>query len=188
MFPCWNQDCELVSQLPKSLFSICHLMIWMYIYTIYVELHIFTFGLYLFCECFDNLLRLPIFRQFSIRGMLLLNIKLWFISYVRSVYKELHADRETDCWQQNKGWTSSTGKREVFSLFCCHALSALPWKCHCRRGGHGNLKRQENRAVIAWRKAAGAGLFSSADRAYMKAPVPRPTLRPVDKDFLLITL
>lgn len=43
------------------------------------------------------------------------------------------------------------------------------------------MKRQENRAVIAWRKAASAGLFSSADRAYMKAPVPRPTLRLVDK-------
>ena len=37
------------------------------------------------------------------------------------------------------------------------------------------MKRQENRAVIAWRGAASAGLFSSADRAYMKAPVPRPT-------------
>ena len=35
--------------------------------------------------------------------------------------------------------------------------------------------RQENRAVIAWRGAASAGLVSSADRAYMKAPVPRPT-------------
>ena len=37
------------------------------------------------------------------------------------------------------------------------------------------MKRQENRAVIAWRGAASAGLVSSADRAYMKAPVPRPT-------------
>ena len=37
------------------------------------------------------------------------------------------------------------------------------------------MKRQENRAVIAWRRAASAGLVSSADRAYMKAPVPRPT-------------
>ena len=39
------------------------------------------------------------------------------------------------------------------------------------------LKRQENRAVIAWREAASAGLVSSADRAYMKAPslVPRRT-------------
>ena len=36
------------------------------------------------------------------------------------------------------------------------------------------MKRQENRAVIAWRGAASAGLVSSADRAYMKAPVPRP--------------
>ena len=44
-----------------------------------------------------------------------------------------------------------------------------------------DLKRQENRAVLAWRGAASAGLFSSADRAYMKAPVPRPTLRLVDK-------
>ena len=43
------------------------------------------------------------------------------------------------------------------------------------------LKRQENRAVIAWREAASAGLVSSADRAYMKAPAPRPTLRLVDK-------
>nr|WP_308747491.1 hypothetical protein [uncultured Bariatricus sp.] len=29
-------------------------------------------------------------------------------------------------------------------------------------------------AVLAGREAAGAGLVSSADRAYMKAPVPRP--------------
>ena len=41
--------------------------------------------------------------------------------------------------------------------------------------------RQENRAVLVWRGAASAGLFSSANRAYMKAPVPRPTLRLVDK-------
>ncbi len=37
------------------------------------------------------------------------------------------------------------------------------------------MKRQENRAVIAWRGAASAGLVSSAGRAYMKAPVPRPS-------------
>ena len=37
------------------------------------------------------------------------------------------------------------------------------------------MKRQENRAVIAWRGAASAGLVSSADRAYMKVPVLRPT-------------
>ena len=37
------------------------------------------------------------------------------------------------------------------------------------------MKQQENRAVIAWRGAASAGLVSSADRAYMKAPVPCPT-------------
>ena len=43
------------------------------------------------------------------------------------------------------------------------------------------MKRQENRAVLAWRGAVSAGLDSSADRAYMKAPVPRPTLRLVDK-------
>ena len=35
--------------------------------------------------------------------------------------------------------------------------------------------------MLVWRGAASAGLFSSADRAYMKAPVPRPTLRLVDK-------
>ena len=88
------------------------------------------------------------------------------------------------------------GKCEIFSLFCCqgfpkgfapwhttllakcsvlYALSALLRKCGCRRGGQGHLKRQENRAVIAWRGAASAGLVSSADRAYMNAPVPRPT-------------
>ena len=38
------------------------------------------------------------------------------------------------------------------------------------------MKRQENRAVIAWRGAASAGLGSAADRAYMKAPVPCPEL------------
>ena len=43
------------------------------------------------------------------------------------------------------------------------------------------MKRQENRAVIAWRGAASAGLVSSADRAYMKAPVPRSTLDFVTK-------
>ena len=37
------------------------------------------------------------------------------------------------------------------------------------------MKRQENRAVIAWRRAASAELVSSADRAYMKALVPRPS-------------
>ena len=43
------------------------------------------------------------------------------------------------------------------------------------------MKRQENRAVLVWRGAVSAGLVSTADRAYMKAPVPRPTLRLVDK-------
>ena len=38
------------------------------------------------------------------------------------------------------------------------------------------MKRQENRAVIAWHGAASAGLVSPADRAYMKAPVPCPEL------------
>ena len=38
------------------------------------------------------------------------------------------------------------------------------------------MKRQENGAVIAWRGAANAGLVLSADRAYMKASVPRLTL------------
>ena len=51
-----------------------------------------------------------------------------------------------------------------------YALSALLRKCGCHQGGQGHLKRQENRAVIAWRGAASAGLVSSADRAYMKAP------------------
>ena len=37
------------------------------------------------------------------------------------------------------------------------------------------MKQQENKAVIVWRGAANTGLVSSADRAYMKAPVLRPT-------------
>ncbi|WP_180952190.1 gluconolactonase [Lachnoclostridium edouardi] len=37
------------------------------------------------------------------------------------------------------------------------------------------MKQQENKAVIVWRGAANTGLVSSADRAYMKAPVPRPS-------------
>ena len=41
--------------------------------------------------------------------------------------------------------------------------------------------RQENRTVLVWRGAVSAGLVSTADRAYMKAPVHRPTLRLVDK-------
>ncbi len=36
------------------------------------------------------------------------------------------------------------------------------------------MKRQENRAVIAWREATSARLVSSADRTYMKTPVLRP--------------
>ena len=36
--------------------------------------------------------------------------------------------------------------------------------------GKGILKRQENRAVLAWRGAASVGLVSTTDRAYMKAP------------------
>ncbi len=41
--------------------------------------------------------------------------------------------------------------------------------------GEGKGVPSQNRAVIAWRGAASAGLVSSADRAYMNAPVPRPT-------------
>ena len=37
------------------------------------------------------------------------------------------------------------------------------------------MKRQENRAVLAWRRAVSTGLVSTADWAYMKAPVPCPT-------------
>ena len=37
--------------------------------------------------------------------------------------------------------------------------------------------------MLAWRGAVSAGLVSTADRAYMKAPVPRSTLRLVDKVF-----
>ena len=47
------------------------------------------------------------------------------------------------------------------------------------------MKRQENRAMLAWRGAVSTGLVSTADWAYMQAPVPRPTLRLVDKVELL---
>ena len=72
------------------------------------------------------------------------------------------------------------------SVVCYTLCRRCRFKCRCRRGGQGHLKRQdlkrqENRAVLAWRGAASAGLDSSADRAYMKAPVPRPTLQLVDK-------
>ena len=85
-------------------------------------------------------------------------------------------------WGFPKGATPPFGTR-LCEAKCSvlYALPALPWKCRCRRGGQGHLKRQENRAVLAWRGAASAGLDSSADRAYMKAPVPRPTLQLVDK-------
>ena len=56
-----------------------------------------------------------------------------------------------------------------------YALSALLRKWGCQSGGQAHLKRQENRAVIAWRGAASAELVSSADRAYMKILVSRPT-------------
>ena len=119
-----------------------------------------------------------------------------FSMRLRSVYKELHADHETGLLTTKQAEYQAPGKCEIFSLFCCpgfpkglslwhttllakcsvlYALSALLRKCRCRRGGQGHLKRQENRAVIAWRGAANAGLVSSADRAYMKAPVPRTT-------------
>ena len=85
-------------------------------------------------------------------------------------------------WGFPKGATPPFGTRlSEAKCSVLYALSAMPRKCRCRRGGQGHLKRQENRAVLVWRGAASAGLFSSADRAYMKAPVPRPTLRLVDK-------
>lgn len=43
------------------------------------------------------------------------------------------------------------------------------------------MKQQESRAVIACRGAASAGLVSSADRAYMKALILRPTFLLVEK-------
>ncbi len=54
-----------------------------------------------------------------------------------------------------------------------YALSALGRKCGCRRVGQGHLKQPENRAVFEAGQAANTGLFSVADRAYMKAPVHR---------------
>ena len=68
------------------------------------------------------------------------------------------------------GTRLSLGKSSVL-----YALSALLRKCGCHRKGQAHLKQQENRVVIVWRRAASAGLVSSADRAYMKASVPRPT-------------
>ena len=80
-------------------------------------------------------------------------------------------------WGYPKGATPHLAHDFAKQSVVCYTL--------CRRcrenavaAGEG---RQENRAVLVWRGAASAGLFSSADRAYMKAPVPRPTLRLVDK-------
>ena len=99
--------------------------------------------------------------------------------------------RNGGCWQQIKAEYQAPGKCGIFSLFCCpgfpkgiapwhttllakcsvlYALSALLRKWGCRPEGQAHLKQQENRAVIAWRGAASAGLVSAADRAYMKAP------------------
>ena len=89
------------------------------------------------------------------------------------------------------GWVHSTcllrGFPKGAAPHLAHDFAEQSVVCYtlCRRcrenavaAGEG---RQENRAVLVWRGAASAGLFSSADRAYMKAPVPRPTLRLVDK-------
>ena len=78
-------------------------------------------------------------------------------------------------WGFPKGATPPFGTR-LCEAKCSvlYALPALPWKCRCRRGGQGHLKRQENRAVLAWRRAVSTGLVSTADWAYMKASVPRP--------------
>ena len=43
-----------------------------------------------------------------------------------------------------------------------------------RRGGQ-RQDQQENRIAVAWRGGTSAGLISSADRAYMRAPVFCPT-------------
>ena len=100
-------------------------------------------------------------------------------------------------WQQIKIEYQAPRKCEIFSLFCCprvpnevplwhtallakysvlYALSALPWKCCCRRGEQEHLKQQGNRTVIAWRGATSAGLVSSADRAYRKTLASRRTM------------
>ena len=60
------------------------------------------------------------------------------------------------------------------SVVCYTLCLRCRFKRRCRRGGQERLKRQENRAVLAGANAASAGLVSSADWAYMKAPVPRP--------------
>ena len=85
-------------------------------------------------------------------------------------------------WGFPKGAKPPFGTRLCLQSVVCYTLCRrCRFKCRCRRGWQRHLKRQENRAVIAWREAASAGLVSSADRAYMKAPIPRPTLRIVDK-------
>ena len=103
----------------------------------------------------------------------------------RSLYKELHADHETGA-ADNKLRLNTEHRKSVRCSACfvvrgfqrgtlwhttllakcsvLYALSALLRKCGCRWGEQTHLKRQENRAVIAWRGAASAGLVSSADR------------------------
>ena len=75
----------------------------------------------------------------------------------------------------SKGGVAPFGTRLcVAKCSVLYALSALLRKCGCQPGWQEHLKQQENKAVIVWRGAASAGVVSSADRAYMKAPVPRP--------------
>ena len=78
------------------------------------------------------------------------------------------------------GWVHSTcllrGFPKGAAPHLAHDFAEQSVVCYtlCRRcrenavaAGEG---RQENRAVLVWRGAASAGLFSSADRAYMKVP------------------
>ena len=92
---------------------------------------------------------------------------MWYLQFHLGQFTRNYTQTtERGCWQQIKAEYQAPGKCEIFSLFCClgfpkglapwhttllakcsvlYALSALPWKRHCRRIGQGHLKRQENR-------------------------------------------
>ena len=81
-------------------------------------------------------------------------------------------------WGFPKGATPHLAHDFAKQSVVCYTLCR---RCRENAVATGEGKGMENRTVIVWREAASAGLVSSADRAYMKAPVPRPTLRLVDK-------
>ncbi len=89
-------------------------------------------------------------------------------------------------------WGNPKGARPLFGTRLCkakcsvlYALSALPQKCRCRRGGQGRLKRQESGQEFAAGKAAKDSPISAVDRAYMNPSSIIPTLGQVTMKLML---